>query len=152
MVEVQCPHCDKNIELGHGESGLFHCPYCDGEFEYESTTSQGEVFEVNHSLNSTSKTGLVLLIVSLGALLAGLVLFKGAYGDFNDTSTECDEPIWVDNWGSDRGCETEGDYGFQSFCCGIILIFVGIGVGISAVISLITGSFSGNKYVVVNRK
>ncbi len=152
MVEVQCPHCSKNVELEHGDSGVFNCPYCDGEFEYESPHLGRDVLEGEYSLNTTSKTGLVLLIVSLVALLGGLALFNGAYGDFNDTSTECDEPIWVDNWGSDRGCETEGDYGFQSFCCGIVLIFVGIGVGISAVISLITGSFSGNKYVVVNRK
>ena len=32
MVEIQCPHCDKNIELEDGISGMFDCPYCHNEF------------------------------------------------------------------------------------------------------------------------
>ena len=36
-------------------------------------------------------------------------------------------------------CSSEGDYGLGSLCCGIILILLGIGVGISAFVSLLTG-------------
>ena len=36
MVELQCPHCDEDIELDDGDSGLFNCPYCDKEFYWKS--------------------------------------------------------------------------------------------------------------------
>ena len=35
MVVIQCPHCYKDVELESGVSGLFDCPYCNNEFEYE---------------------------------------------------------------------------------------------------------------------
>ena len=28
MVTIQCPHCEKDIELEDGLVGLFDCPYC----------------------------------------------------------------------------------------------------------------------------
>ena len=34
MVEILCPHCEKEIELADDASGEFACPYCDGEFEW----------------------------------------------------------------------------------------------------------------------
>ena len=34
MVEILCPHCEKEIELGDDASGVFACPYCEGEFEW----------------------------------------------------------------------------------------------------------------------
>ena len=36
MVEIQCPHCDENIELEDGSYGLFDCPFCGDEFEWEN--------------------------------------------------------------------------------------------------------------------
>lgn len=153
MVGIQCPHCGKTVELEHGAYGLFECPYCDGEFEYESSNSPAGVHFVSKpGLNMTSKTGLVLLVASICSLIGGYVLFNNAMSDFDDTSTECDEALWIDNFGEDRGCSTEGDYGFGAFCCGGLLILVGLGVGISAIISLITGALSRNQYVVLNQK
>tara|TARA_B110000902_G_C14170593_1_gene536682 strand:- start:372 stop:845 length:474 start_codon:yes stop_codon:yes gene_type:complete len=35
MQEIECPHCDESILLDDGEFGLFTCPYCDGEFEWD---------------------------------------------------------------------------------------------------------------------
>ena len=35
VVEVQCPHCDEDVELEDGIFGLFHCPHCNNEFEFE---------------------------------------------------------------------------------------------------------------------
>ena len=32
MVELQCPHCDEDIELDDGDSGLFNCPHCNEDF------------------------------------------------------------------------------------------------------------------------
>ena len=34
MVEILCPHCEKEIELEDDASGVFACPYCEGEFEW----------------------------------------------------------------------------------------------------------------------
>jgi hypothetical protein len=39
MVEIQCPHCEDDIELEDGVFGLFDCPYCNQEFEWEDDES-----------------------------------------------------------------------------------------------------------------
>ena len=36
MVELQCPHCDEDIELDDGDSGLFNCPHCNEDFYWKS--------------------------------------------------------------------------------------------------------------------
>tara|TARA_B100000925_G_C21764217_1_gene369088 strand:- start:28 stop:630 length:603 start_codon:yes stop_codon:yes gene_type:complete len=36
MVEVVCPLCDEEIDLGVNLTGEYECPYCEGSFEYES--------------------------------------------------------------------------------------------------------------------
>ena len=33
MVEILCPHCEKEVELDDDASGEFACPNCEGEFE-----------------------------------------------------------------------------------------------------------------------
>jgi hypothetical protein len=40
MVEVECPSCTKTVDLGSDSSGTYECPYCEGDFEYESSTSR----------------------------------------------------------------------------------------------------------------
>ena len=35
MVVIQCPHCREDVELEDGVFGLFACPYCDEEFDYD---------------------------------------------------------------------------------------------------------------------
>ena len=37
---IQCPHCQKDIELEDGSFGLFNCPYCDEEFSWDSDSKQ----------------------------------------------------------------------------------------------------------------
>ena len=46
MVEIQCPHCDEGIELEDDVFGLFDCPFCEEEFEWnrESTHAYEELF------------------------------------------------------------------------------------------------------------
>ena len=34
MVVIQCSHCGEDVELEHGISGLFDCPYCDNEISF----------------------------------------------------------------------------------------------------------------------
>ena len=37
MVEVECPFCTETIDLGSDSTGAYECPYCNQEFEYESS-------------------------------------------------------------------------------------------------------------------
>ena len=39
MVEVLCPLCEKEVDLGVDTSGEYECPYCEGSFEYESEST-----------------------------------------------------------------------------------------------------------------
>lgn len=41
MVEIECPHCDEDIELDDSDFGLFECPHCEEEFEWASESFQG---------------------------------------------------------------------------------------------------------------
>ena len=34
MVEILCPHCEEEVELGDDASGTYICPHCDDEFEW----------------------------------------------------------------------------------------------------------------------
>jgi len=34
VVNIECPHCEAEIELPADASGLFECPSCEGEFEW----------------------------------------------------------------------------------------------------------------------
>ena len=35
MATIQCPHCEKDIELEDGLTGLFDCPLCEQQFSWE---------------------------------------------------------------------------------------------------------------------
>ncbi|MDB2398047.1 zinc-ribbon domain-containing protein, partial [Candidatus Poseidoniales archaeon] len=37
MVDIQCPHCEDEIELDDDAFGEFQCPHCEGEFEWGET-------------------------------------------------------------------------------------------------------------------
>ena len=68
MVEIQCPHCEDNIELEDGEFGLFDCPSCNQEFEwedYESLPSNPITIFVKIFLLSTSFIILVVFVILL---------------------------------------------------------------------------------------
>ena len=41
MVEIECPYCNRDIELDDDEFGLFECPYCEEKFVWEETDSIG---------------------------------------------------------------------------------------------------------------
>jgi len=50
MVDVICPHCEEELELGDGASGDFECPLCEGEFEWgvlESDSEDHSFFNLN---------------------------------------------------------------------------------------------------------
>lgn len=35
MVFIQCPHCEEDIELEDGITGLFDCPFCNKDFAWD---------------------------------------------------------------------------------------------------------------------
>ena len=83
MAEILCPNCDAEIELDDDASGLFECPFCDQEFEWE-----GESVETDdQSYNATPIDGIKAMshgMHGLGGLMAIIGLFSGwiVIGDF----------------------------------------------------------------------
>lgn len=70
MVEIQCPHCDKNIELEDGISGMFDCPYCHNEFIWGNEKQTKQIS--NHHINHQESMPLGFKI--LFGMIAGLIL------------------------------------------------------------------------------
>ena len=57
MVEIQCPHCEADVLLDDGADGLFDCPYCEEEFEWNIESE--EIFEDKTNLEATQPGFLV---------------------------------------------------------------------------------------------
>ena len=70
MVEIQCPHCGKNIELEDGLSGMFDCPYCHNEFIWENEKTNKQISD--HHINHYEPMPLGFKIVF--GMIAGLIL------------------------------------------------------------------------------
>tara|TARA_B110000495_G_C22419395_1_gene265594 strand:+ start:94 stop:465 length:372 start_codon:yes stop_codon:yes gene_type:complete len=64
MVEIQCPHCEEDVELKDGASGLFDCPHCDKEFSWGSGTK----WTLDNVLKWVKNIGTAIIII-------GLILF-----------------------------------------------------------------------------
>ena len=62
MVTVQCPHCEKDVELEDGHIGLFDCPFCEQQFSWENST---------HSFTTT------WLDLWIGLLIPSLTILPG---------------------------------------------------------------------------
>ena len=72
MVVIQCPHCNLEVELDEGESGLFDCPHCEIEFLWGDMDE-----ETNHNIltwldEAASK---IYLQVGILVLLCPVALF-----------------------------------------------------------------------------
>ena len=70
MAEIQCPHCDKNIELEDGLSGMFDCPYCHNKFIWGNEKQTKQIS--NHHINHHEPMPLGFKIVF--GMIAGLIL------------------------------------------------------------------------------
>ncbi len=159
MVEVQCPHCYEDIELEDEVYGLFECPCCGEEFEFELENEPELTYEPSATQpspdigsNALFKLGIGFLFSSIIILALGIKSISSVPDDFDNTSTKCDEPIWIDNWYEDRGCSTEGDYGADSLCGGIFIVIIGIVFAIVSFVSLFVGSPNKNKKVILIEK
>ena len=90
MVEIQCPHCEEDIELKHGSTGLFNCPYCHEEFSYEGDDIFMPTFSDKLQIFMTVGMKIGLAIVGLG-----VVLFLGFLIDEGPNCTEFGCGMWI---------------------------------------------------------
>jgi predicted RNA-binding Zn-ribbon protein involved in translation (DUF1610 family) len=85
MVEIQCPHCEKDIELEDGLSGMFDCPYCNNGFIWENNKKTEQISNQHISHHEPMPLGFkivfgiiigLFLLVIFGYLFL-LILFDG---------------------------------------------------------------------------
>jgi hypothetical protein len=96
MVEIQCPHCKRDVELEDGVFGLFDCPHCNNEFEFEDDST-------NINISYRPKKGVTILLVFsfLFAIGAGII-----YYDTSTSTSEyegCDNCSWEESIGDGIG-------------------------------------------------
>ena len=154
MPVVQCPHCVEDVELEDGSFGLFECPYCDDEFEHEPESEPfndsitDDLISKNNS-NLPLKLGICLFFGSALIIIFGILSISNTSDDYDNTSTTCEESLWIDNWYEDRGCSTEGDYGAGSACGGIFMIIIGSCFGFASIVSISIGSSNSKKVILI---
>tara|TARA_B110000305_G_C19283561_1_gene560543 strand:+ start:360 stop:989 length:630 start_codon:yes stop_codon:yes gene_type:complete len=81
MVEILCPHCEEEIELGDGIYGLFECPFCNEDFEYESPIPEFQ--SANFSFPTTVSQNNVSIVVSILGVILGVLAIVVFFNAFN---------------------------------------------------------------------
>lgn len=84
MVEIQCPHCEEEIELPDDGSGLFDCPHCEEEFSYGGDEIYAPTFvnRIQLFMSMGMKIGLAIIAIAVITFI-GFVIFSddgGMYG------------------------------------------------------------------------
>ena len=91
MVEVLCPLCDKEVDLGVDASGEYECPYCEGNFDYESESKgfdnlaqyiedieagriEPDFVIKNYSYKETAFSKVISLLIAIPFILIGVGL------------------------------------------------------------------------------
>ena len=54
MVEVECPYCEKDIDLGSDSSGMYECPHCSEVFEHMGSEISDENLELIDEIQNGS--------------------------------------------------------------------------------------------------
>jgi len=72
VVEIQCPHCECDIELESGVSGTFDCPHCDEEFSWSGASK----WSLNSILKWINIIGAALFVLGLIVFLIMLITFS----------------------------------------------------------------------------
>lgn len=70
--EIQCPHCDDDVELEDGDFGLFNCPHCDKEFPWDSDSKK----LVDNIVKWMNIVGAVISVIGLIGVVGILILFQ----------------------------------------------------------------------------
>ena len=60
MAEIQCPHCEEDIELENDIFGLFDCPHCGEEFSWDKMKEESLFDSGKSALRLIVKWGLYL--------------------------------------------------------------------------------------------
>ena len=56
MVEVECPYCTETVDLGSNAKGIYECPHCHEDFEYESSLEDyRRVIKANMGVEKVTK-------------------------------------------------------------------------------------------------
>ena len=73
MVEIECPHCDEDIELDDDELGLFECSYCEEEFEWiPETAIDSDMFrQFEFWIGSLIPFGITFFGISMSLIILG---------------------------------------------------------------------------------
>ena len=71
MVEIQCPHCEGEIELEKNMFGTFQCPHCENDFEWEDNrydVVDGFLKSIDFGIGFFSPITVILLFGLLGLI------------------------------------------------------------------------------------
>ena len=71
MVEIQCPHCDAEIELENNLFGTFQCPHCENDFEWEDKrfdVVDGFLTSIDFGIGFFSPITVILIFGLLGLI------------------------------------------------------------------------------------
>ena len=111
MLEVECPHCEMDVALDDDEYGVFICPHCDIEFEWENPPSEREDIEIELTSFSEVFSLWMLTIVWCGIsfFVAGFVvsdiLYKFETEDWHPT-----DAVVLDSWVVEGYDEASGTF------------------------------------------
>ena len=94
MVELECPHCELEVDLEDGVYGLFTCPHCQKDFDWSVRTK----WTIEYFSRLTMRIGLGLL--AIGFLSTVL--------------------LWLTE--GPRNCENPGFLDFSPWACGNSII------------------------------
>jgi hypothetical protein len=136
MVEIQCPHCEKEVELEDGISGLFDCPYCEEEFEWNLESE--EIFEDKTNLEATQPGFLVNIPgATFRAVLGGSVIFTGGLTVLLSLAGISASLGFIDLMSGDSGGSSAGPAGAGAGFALLILLAGGV---LGAILSVILGA------------
>jgi len=166
MTVIDCPHCAGKVQLEGESSGIFECPHCAIDFQFgQKTNVSPDNYYTKSGLNASSKVGLAFLLTSFLSIIFGIIYLNIGLSELEESEVDCEtssdgggkgdsvpgNPFSLEFWGI-GGCGSSGDFGIGSFCCSITCILVGLGLGISSLVSLITGAASGNQKVIIVKR
>ena len=120
MVEVECPHCDEDIELDDDDFGLFECPYCEEEFEWGSDGEFERVVVDGSSILSREIFRVALIVCVIGFFVSLILV---AYFANMDDDTPSEEAVY----GAHPGFGSGGLCGTIVFAaCALIFLFASL--------------------------
>ena len=101
-------------------------------------------------LNLSTKTGIVLAIIGAITIIIGISVFSQAFSGLEDSVDDIDCSDAANYEQTETPCDTEGDFGLGACFGGLIISGIGIGILVSALVSLVAGGVSGSSAVTIS--